>query len=87
MYPNQNAMGYPNQARSQMAEQLLFQNQSNAAIADIYTALDTAGKHEYSQYGRSSSYRAGHYSAPDYGAFEQKQSDGNRYEKAGGNAD
>ena len=41
MYPNQNTMSYPNQVQSQIAEQLLFQNQSSANIADIYKALDT----------------------------------------------
>ena len=41
MYPNPNNGGYPNQAQNVMAENLLFQNQSKATIADIYSALNT----------------------------------------------
>ena len=44
MYPNQNAMNtmsYPNQVQNLIAENLLFQNQSNATIADIYSVLNT----------------------------------------------
>ena len=42
MYINQNTMGYPNQVQNPnpMAENLLFQNQSSATIADIVNLLD-----------------------------------------------